>query len=240
MSHYCEKARWGLAHARMPYVEDAHLQVFHYRAVRPYDARGMVPVLISEGAAVADSTAILKFLDRDLPQDRKLYPAPWRSEIEALEERFDETLGVETRRWVYLQYARAPTREVLRTAAQGVPRWQRIVAPMLLPMLRRYLNRHLAISRDNVDKGLRAIEQSFDEVASRLTHGRRYLIGDRFTAADLTFACMAAPILMPPEYGIRLPKLEEVPIASRPDVERFRAHPAGDFALRLFRENRRS
>ena len=29
MSHYCEKARWGLAHAGVEYVEEAHLQVFH-------------------------------------------------------------------------------------------------------------------------------------------------------------------------------------------------------------------
>src|ERR1043166_629694 len=162
MSHYCEKARWGLAHARVPYVEEPHLQVFHYRAVRPYSARGMVPVLVTGDTAVADSAAILQLLDRSLPDDRKLYPVARRAEIEALEERFDETLGIETRRWVYLQYARAPTGEVLRTAAQGVPRWQRAVAPLLLPMLRRYLNRHLAISPANVDQGLRAIEACFD------------------------------------------------------------------------------
>ncbi len=49
---------------------------------------------------------------------------------------------------------------------------------------------------------------------------------------------MAAPILLPREYGIRLPALDEVPIAARSDVERFRMHSAGEFALRLFREDR--
>jgi glutathione S-transferase len=238
MSHYCEKARWGLARAGIDYVEEAHLQVFHYRAVRPYNSLGMVPVLVTPTEAIADSTAILEFLDRQLPAMRQLYPAAQRDEIEALEEQFDEGLGVETRRWVYFQYMKAPTREVLRTAAQGTPGWQRAVAPLLLPAMRMYLNRHLKITQANVEEGLQTIARTFDDVATRLADGRRYLTGNRFTAADLTFACMAAPILMPPEYGIRLPTPEEVPAPARADIQRFRNHPAGGFALRLFREER--
>lgn len=240
MSHYCEKARWGLAHAGVDYAEDAHLQVLHYRAVRRFSARGMVPVLVTGDGAVTDSTAILRFLDARLPESRRLYPGNQRAEIEALEERFDECLGVETRRWVYFHWMSAPTREVLRIAGQGTPRWQRALAPALLPLLRRYLNRHLAISRGNVDRGMQIVDGIFDEVGARLADGRRFLCGDRFTAADLSFACMAAPVLMPPEYGIRLPALDESPAAARPDILRFRAHPAGQFALRLFRENRRA
>jgi glutathione S-transferase len=60
MSHYCEKARWGLDHAGLAWREEAHLQVFHYRAVRRYTSSGMVPVLVDGEHAIADSTAILK------------------------------------------------------------------------------------------------------------------------------------------------------------------------------------
>lgn len=240
MSHYCEKARWGLVHAGVDYVEEAHLQVFHYLAVRPHSSGGMVPVLVSGTEAIADSTAILQFLDRRLPEPDKLYPGHLRQEIEALEERFDEHLGVETRRWVYFHWMNQPAHQVLQTAAQGTPAWQRAIAPLLFPVLRTFLVRHLAISRDNVEKGLRIISSSFDEVAARLGDGRPYLCGSQFTAADLSFACMAAPVLLPPEYGIRLPTLDEASAEARRDIQRFRNHPAGQFALRLFRENRRS
>lgn len=238
MSHYCEKARWGLARAGVDYVESAHLQVFHYLAVRRLGSGGMVPVLVAGTQAVADSTAILHFLDARLPEPCRLYPEAQRGEIEALEEHFDEHLGVETRRWVYFHWMNAPVREVLDIAAHGVPRWQRWIAPLLLPLLRRFLNRRLAISAGNVEHGVDLIARTFDEVAARLADGRAYLCGNRFTAADLCFACMAAPVLLPPQYGIPLPAPDQAPLPARADIRRFREHPAGQFALRLFAQHR--
>jgi glutathione S-transferase len=238
MSHYCEKARWGLAHAGVDYIEDAHLQLFHYFAVRRHHSSGKVPVLVAGAEVVADSTAILQYLDRRLPEERKLYPASLRGEVEALEDQFDEGLGIETRRWVYFHWLGLPARQVLRTAGQGVPAWERALAPLLFPPMSGYLDRRLGISAEAVARGLELIAATFDGVAARLSDGRRYLCGERFTAADLGFACMAAPILLPPQYGIRLPSPEEGPPAARADVARFRAHPAGRFAMRLFAEDR--
>ena len=43
---------------------------------------------------------------------------------------------------------------------------------------------------------------------------------------------------MPPEYGVRLPQDLPEPVAR--DVRAFREHPAGAYALKLFRELRRS
>jgi glutathione S-transferase len=238
MSHYCEKARWGLDWAGLEWTESAHLQVFHYRAVRQYDANGMVPVLVDGEEAVADSTNILLHLDKALPEARKLYPDDLREEIQQLEEGFDEELGIETRRWVYYHWMPLPSRDVLKIAGQGIPGWQRLMAPFMFPMMRRFLAKHLSISDDNVQTGMALVHKHFDAVAKRLIDGRAFICGDQFTAADLSFACMAAPVLLPREYGIRLPTPEEVPASARTDVDYFRAHPAGQYALKLFRENR--
>ncbi len=240
MSHYCEKARWGLDWSGRDYVEEAHLQVFHYHAVRRLNAGSLVPVLVDGAQVVADSTAILQHLDGDLPEDRKLYPEALRPQIEALEEHFDEGLGVESRRWVYFRWLKVPVREVLRTAAQRTPGWQRAMAPFIFPLFRRFLTRHLAISQATVQAGRATIDAAFEQAAERIAAGGPFLLGERFTAADLSFACMAAPVLLPSEYGIRLPTPQEAPPAARSDIQRYRAHPAGQFALRLFREWRRS
>ena len=72
---------------------------------------------------------------------------------------------------------------------------------------------------------------AFDAIAERLADGRRHLCGDRFTAADLTFACLAAAVVVPPEYGVALPQPDELPEPVARDVDAFRAHPAGAYAL---------
>jgi glutathione S-transferase len=85
----------------------------------------------------------------------------------------------------------------------------------------------------------RSVLRTFDAIAARLGDGRRFLFGDAFTAGDLTFAALAAAVVLPPQYGTPLPQPPELPDALRQGVEEFRAHPAGAFALRLFAEERR-
>jgi glutathione S-transferase len=72
----------------------------------------------------------------------------------------------------------------------------------------------------------------------KLSTGRRYLVGDRFTAADLTFAALAAPVLLPEECHAVQPALEEVPAAMREEILFLRDSDAGQFALRLFEQER--
>ena len=64
-------------------------------------------------------------------------------------------------------------------------------------------------------------------------------MGERFSAADLTFASLAAPVVIPEEYGIPLPPLPQLPPGLAAVVEEMRATPAGAFALRMFKEERR-
>ena len=78
----------------------------------------------------------------------------------------------------------------------------------------------------------------FDAVGERLADGRPFLVGERFSRADLSFAALAAPVLMPDQYGIPLPKLHELPAAWAEDIADLRAHPAGAFALRMFADYR--
>jgi glutathione S-transferase len=129
-------------------------------------------------------------------------------------------------------------KQVLEIASQGAPGWERGALGAVFPLAARYLRWRLKVTDAGVFAGLRAIDESFADVAARLSDGRPYLAGDRLSAADLTFAALAAPVLMPRGYGIRLPDLGELPPPMRRTVERYRDTPAGRFALRLFETER--
>lgn len=239
VSHYCEKARWALERLGLAYREERHLQGFHYPKTYWISRNLQVPVLVDGGKVIADSTAILKYLDSYAAPSQRLYPESIaeRRRVEELEDIFDETLGVESRRWFYF-HSLPERRAVLRFAGQGAPRIERALAPLVFPVMRRFAVWRLRVSAHTVATGLVECRRIVRWTDSLLADGVPFLVGGRFSAADLTLACMMAPFVLPAEYGIRLPAPEELPAAMRPIVREFQDTVTGQYVLRLFREHR--
>jgi glutathione S-transferase len=195
ISHYCEKVRWALDHLGVPYVEHPHMPPFHRSATKKHGG-GAVPVLLTEAGPIPDSDAVLRFLDRHHPG--KLYPLDGAARAKAteLETLFNDVLGVHTRKWAY---AYILTRQHLRAPwTQGVPFWERWLFPLVFSKLEGRVRTMMKITPTTAAESYAQVIKVFDEVDHTLADGRRYLLGDRFSAADMTFAALAAPILMPP------------------------------------------
>jgi glutathione S-transferase len=109
--------------------------------------------------------------------------------------------------------------------------------PMITPLARRLVRAAYKITPESARRSLERIQDVFRQVDERLC-GRRFLVGERFTAADLTFAALAAPVLFPVECRAVHPALDAVPAAMREQVFRLRDTDAGRFALRLFSQER--
>jgi glutathione S-transferase len=239
ISHYCEKARWALDRAGIAYREERHIQLVHRVASRRAGGRGTVPVLVTADGVFAQSAEILAYADRRTEPGARLYPEEpsLRAEVMALERDFDAGLGPEGRRWMYFHVL--PRRDLgVAYNCPGVPAWERRAFPLLLGPMSGYIRHLFAIGPETDEQAGAAVRRTFDAVASRLADGRRYLCGDAFTAADLAFAALGAPALVPPQYGVPLPQPDELPPAMAAGVRAFRAHPAGAFACRLFAEER--
>ncbi len=239
ISHYCEKARWALDRAGLAYTEQRHVQGVHRVAARRARGGPTVPVLVTPDGVFADSRAVLFYADATGPPQARLYPddAAMRREVVALEERFDTVLGVESRRWIYHQTLADP-KTFTPYNLPGVPAWERRMFPLAMPAMSAFLKRYLDVTDATATRARTLLEGEFDAVARRLADGRRYLTGERFTAADLAFAALAAPLVVPEQYGVRLPQPGGLPAGMESAVAAFRARPAGAFALRLFREDR--
>ncbi len=236
ISHYCEKARWALERADLAYTETRHLQLLHWGATIPRGGRS-VPVLVTPNQTLHDSTDILRWIDTQLPLDRQITTGPDAAEILEWEERFDARLGPDSRAWMYHHFL-PRTDLLLEYGAPGIPRWQDASLPLLLPVVSRIIRRAFKLDDARAARCRDRCLRELDAVAEHLEDGRPYLLGDRFTAADLTFASLAAPLVLPTIYGVPLPQPDVLDGEALDIVTRCRAHPAGQFALRLYDERR--
>jgi glutathione S-transferase len=240
ISHYCEKARWALERAAIPYREERHVQGVHQVAARRAGGAKTVPVLVTPEGVLADSARILAWVDERTAPAERLFPADpgERTAVEALCARFDEVLGPSGRRLMYVHMLREP--KLLFTFNNlGVPRWEDRALRWGWPLVVRFASRELAIT-PGVEVGDEAtVWTELDFVGDLLADGRSHLCGDGFTAADLTFAALAAPLVVPPEYTVALPQPGVLPPEPAAFIERARAHPAGRHALAMFKQWRR-
>jgi glutathione S-transferase len=120
-----------------------------------------------------------------------------------------------------------------------VPGWERRIFPFVLGPAKAIIRKRLDITDATAAEAIRLVDQELDFVAGLLADGRRYLVGDRFSAADLAFAALCAPLIAPPQYGTQLPHPEVMPASMGDLVRAWREHPAGAFALRMFEQERR-
>jgi glutathione S-transferase len=232
-SHFCEKARWALDRAGIEYEEDAHLPLFSYLPLLRARARRTAPALVTGNGVLTDSTDILRWCDAH-GRVAPLFPAG-DDDVAALEDDFDRRLGPASRRLGYFHLL-GDARAVNDVMRKHGPAWERKVGPLARPLAVALIRRGLKVDAAGAARSRTALDRTFDEIEARLADGRRYLCGDRMTAADLTFAALAAPLLLPDGYAAFLPEPALLPPAYREVADHFRARPAGQFGVRLYDE----
>lgn len=237
-SHFSEKARWALDRAGLPYEEEAHLPLLHVPAMRRAGGK-TVPVLVTDEGTFTDSTDILGYVDRKAPADRKMWPTDEadRKKAQELEDFFDRGLGKATR--VYAYYHLLPDRPTaLRILGARLSRTNRAILRASLPALARLIARGYKVDETNAQRSLDKIHEAFDRADAALAEGGKYLVGDTLTGADIAFASLAAPVLVPAGHPAYEAAMHDLPLAMQPEVKRLRARPAGQHVLRLYEKER--
>ena len=155
-----------------------------------------------------------------------------------LEADFNTRLGPSSRCWMY-QQLRERRDLALSYGCAGVPAWERASLRIGYPAVLAIVARVLDVTPATAVKAEIEVRDTFDAVGRRLADGRPYLCGEEFTAVDLTFSALAAPMLMPSAYGVALPQPDELPAYAAGVVRELRVHPAGVHALAMFDTERR-
>jgi glutathione S-transferase len=271
VSHYCEKTRWALTRAQIPFVEERHMPPFHRFATRqigkrsdsdpmPETERNMsllnqfvirqvggqtVPVLITETAILRSSDEILNYVDAISSDKLKLYPIDpdERKQVDELVNLFDTVLAPAVRLWAY-SYIMGQAHLLQPLWCEGVPWFERWLFPVVFPWMRATAFQMYRINDASIVAAHESIREIFEMVGNLLTDGRSYLLGDsrferlrqRFSAADLAFATLAAAVIIPPGYGVKLPEVSQLPDRMANGIQHFQETLAGKFVFRLYQE----
>jgi glutathione S-transferase len=238
LSHYCERARWALDLAGISYREESHVPLFHRLATSRAGGR-TVPVLVLGREVINDSAAIVRWVNQRVPHVG-LFPSNPEERQTVIEyERFIEReIGPHVRRWAYGHLLQEY--QLLKPCfTRGAPMIERFLAPATVRLTLPLIRRAYRIDPARAQQSLRRARAALDEIGRRLTPNSRYLVGDHFSAADLSLGALAAPLVFPGQYGGVLPLFEALPATMSAEVEAVRATPAGQFVLRLYEQDRR-
>ena len=205
VSPYNEKARWALDYKRVPHVRRAVTPVRHDIVSRGVGGRGTMPVLVTDGRAIGDSSEIVEELERRSPEP-PLYPADpaERSRALALEELFDEELGPHMRRLV-LHHALRDA-DLLRGAfLPDLRLLPRPVGRAIFPLIRSKVRSDFRISDRTVEEAFGKIADVGARMQAELGPSG-YLVGDSFSVADLGLAALCAPAAAPEQFPYPQPQ----------------------------------
>ncbi len=235
ISHFAEKARWaldwkGVAHRRWDpgpaYVVLAPLRT----------GRAKIPVLILDGKAIGDSSAIIAELERRWPEP-PLYPEDpeQRGKALELEELFDEELGHPLRTLaLHAPLDRDPDYMVRIFGMGGAPGSGLLRA--VYPAFRAFYRMRHGIHPDTIADARRRAAAALDRLEAEIGP-EGYLVGDRFSVADLTAAALLSPIALPPEHPYPPPPY---PKSFAEEASVFAGRTALDWTRDVYRRHRGS
>lgn len=248
-SHYCERARWALQRAEVPFRERGYLPFFHLAGVA-LASRGRLgradgtstplstPLLVTPGGErIHDSGRIVAYAATQGGPRAVLLA---EGEGAALERDLAAGYGVATRKLIY-RYMLDEPGLVADTARRNVGPLQAGALVAGRPLFSALLKRALRVTPASADRAWERARRQLDIVDARLADGRTWLTGDRFTSVDLTLAALTVPVLGLTHregFGAWVPPMEAYPPALRALVDEVRARPAGQLALRAYRDER--
>ena len=208
-SHYVEKVRWALDFKGVEW-RAVDVDPFTKREMQHLPCRATldsgkqlhtVPAIQDDatGAVVSESTTIIEYLERTYPSPA-LYPADAseRAEVTRWLLWLDSTLGLGARRLAYTQMAAEHPgflSELFLPHMAGAGAGHTLKGKLGGAIIAGVLTRRFRFLHNRADGVYEQIEQCLLFAAERLST-RRYLVGDRFTAADLTLAALMRPTLL--------------------------------------------
>ncbi len=229
-----ELARWLFERQGVPYAEQPHAPMLHAIFTQLAGGGVEIPVVTCAEGVWKGGPATVAELANKSPPDAQMFsgdPAAAADERQLVAFLFAHLLK-QVRRLVY--HRLLPDKRLVRPGAKGGGMGNGAFAYGLYGVWRQMMAAGLDFSPALVAQAPRDIEAAFVEVERRLADGRRFLGGGAPGTLDIVFSALSGPVILPAEYGSRLPKLADLPPDFRTYVEHMRQRRGGRLALEVY------
>ncbi|MEI7868968.1 MAG: glutathione S-transferase C-terminal domain-containing protein [Candidatus Methylumidiphilus sp.] len=237
----CENSRWLLDYYAINYQEERHTLPFLLFTVKLNHGNAF-PLYLDKNLTINGLRPMIDHFDGLAPNNKKLIPEGQEEETNRLWTRYNSDMALATVYWSYFHLLKH-WKIMFDPLSIGTPGYERFSVKYLYPPPAGLLWL-FKLSQQKADESLTTLRTVFAEVSQRLSDGRPYLLGDRMTIADIAFAASGAPLVLPLGYGGYpgekgpLPSFEDAPPEFQSVVKEMLQTPAGEFVLRMYREER--
>ena len=211
ISHYCEKVRWALEYKGLNYKKINCLPGLHSKTMKKLAKRTSVPVLKHGDTVIQGSSRIINYLEEHFPAKPLNFSEQGLND-QALEwERFaDEQIGPHVRRIMYHQLLNHPSIVIPIFSHQG-PWYSGLYFKIAYSKLSHMMRKLMQINDEKVEESKAILNAAFEHlnqttlINSPPSTEQGYLVGGRFSRADLSVSALLAPLFLPKAYGINWP-----------------------------------
>jgi glutathione S-transferase len=200
ISHFCEKARWALDWHDIDYQEISWPPGLHQILTKRCGAEETtLPIVRDQDKVVQGSGAVIDWADAKAKDPSRQLTQEGSLEIE---ERADKVIGWHVRRLSYAEILPRFPHYAKPGLFQNTSRTHRLVGNMMWPVTRRVMMSAYDVTPSAASESRSILEVELDWLDEKLNDGRPYLVGGKFSRADVTVASLLAPFARPPEMPV--------------------------------------
>ncbi|MEM9529408.1 MAG: glutathione S-transferase N-terminal domain-containing protein [Pseudomonadota bacterium] len=237
ISHYCEKARWALDYRGIDYTLSTLAPGAHIKKARSLGfKRGALPMMETGEAVLQGSADIVSWAEEREARGPALSSAQNRSEALAIEKRLDEKIGIHVRRYFYSEALVNHSETVRPIFLRRQPLLENLKVRLGWSTIRKLMIKAMDLGPEQRLDSKAILETELDWLDGLLSDGRKVLLGDTFSRADLAAASLLAPLVDPdnhPEYADVV-----LPPAIAEDVKGWAVRPSLNYVRDIYRQYR--
>lgn len=240
----CENARWMMLRYGLNFYEKAHAPPFFIIPLLMVGSNRL-PTYVdkTQKLTIKGMPALFEYFDPLQEESKKLVPEAHKTEIMEAFDLYNKQMGGNTVKWAYSNLL--PYKQIMiNPLSLGTPWFERFITRHFYFITKSIFWKLIDPTPAKIDAALKSIQETFAGVDKKLADGRKYLIGDRFSLADMAFAVSGSPLVLPMGYGGDadqsgpIPTFDQWPAEQQAVIQEMRETPAGKFILRMYAEER--